>query len=156
MFVTAQTRTDTVWEFAGVRTFKPGGMCKWHCGTRKQFVYCISPSVLNCARAGCGNPWSYTTDCYITECIILCKYGRKKFADIRLRVLVMNMETANTKPEPLLERTVPHFGLYKAAPPVCLWLTDGSERIEVQHCSSWAGVGEGAVRNMIMRRSKSW
>ena len=35
-------------------------------------------------KRGVGNPWSYTTDCNLTECVILWKCGRKKFIDIRL------------------------------------------------------------------------
>jgi hypothetical protein len=54
-------------------------------------------SVVNCAREDFGNPWSCATDCYLTECVILRKCGRKKLIDIRLRVLVMNMATRDAK-----------------------------------------------------------
>jgi hypothetical protein len=113
--------------------------------------YCSS--VVNCAREDFGKPWSCATDCYLTDCVILRKCGRKKLTDIGLRVLVMNMATRNAKHPSLPACDVPIL--------VCVMLhhlcaydllmdPKGSKFNTVQS----EGRGGGDVRNMIKRRMK--
>jgi len=110
----------------------PSRRFKWACPFRRKtksgFCACAitfqtqstSLSVLYCENA--AEKYLLTLDCVFLLCI---------------------WQTRNTKHESLSEIKMPHYGLYNVASPVCLWLTDGSKRVEVQHCSSWAGEGGG-------------